>query len=363
MDKSLSNGLKNIKRVLIDDRNNIHCENLIGAISLPLGVAGPLLIKSQITNHKLQMKPHYVPLATTEGALVASVNRGCKAIRLSGGVSVFCDNVGATRGPVFETKNLEESFKFKKWLVDNFTILKQAAETTSKHLKLKKIEVKIVGCYVYVRFSYDTSEAMGMNMATIATQAIVDLIERKTKIKCLSIAGNFDIDKKPAWLNLYFGRGKTIWADVIIPKKIVNQVLKTTPERLFSVWLGKDLLGSAISGSLGYNAHFANIVVAFYAATGQDLTHTVEGSLGISVAKVLTSGDLYFSIYLPALMIGTVGGGTKLKTQTEARNITKTKNSEELARVLGGAVLAGELSLLASLAEGSLAKAHKKLGR
>jgi hydroxymethylglutaryl-CoA reductase (NADPH) len=363
MDKSLFSGLKSVKKVLIDEKKNIHCENLIGAVSLPLGVAGPLIIKSQITNNKSQKKQHYVPLATTEGALVASVNRGCKAVRLSGGISVFCDNVGVTRGPVFETSGIRESRRLKKWLTENFFLIKKTSELTSSHLKLIKIETKVIGRYIYVRFSYDTGEAMGMNMVTLATQAIIELIEKKTKIRCLSIAGNFDIDKKPAWLNSFQGRGKTVLAEIIIPKDIVKTVLKTTSQKIFDLWLGKNILGSVISGSLGYNAHFANIVAAFYAATGQDLAHTVEGSLGISIVKVLVNGDLYFSVYLPAIMVGMVGGGTRLMTQTEARNITKAKNAEELAEVLGGAVLAGELSLLASLAEGSLAKAHKKLGR
>jgi len=366
MDKSLFSGLKNIRKTLIDKQKNIHCENLVGAISLPLGVAGPLVIKNLPAGRqglKFKISNYYVPLATTEGALVASVNRGCKAVRLAGGITVYCDYIGTARGPVFETSGIKESLRLKKWLTESFSLIKKTAELTSSHLKLIKIETKVIGRYIFARFAFDTGEAMGMNMATIATQSIIDLIEKKTKIKCLSIAGNFDIDKKPAWLNLFQGRGRTILAEVVIPKKIVQTVLKTTSQKIFDLWLGKNIFGSIISGSMSFNAHFANIVAAFFAATGQDLAHVVEGSLGLTVAKVLKNENLYFSVYLPAIMVGTVGGGTKLITQTEARNIINIKNSQELAEVLGGAVLAGELSLLASLAEGSLVKAHKKLGR
>ena len=202
-----------------------------------------------------------------------------------------------------------------------------------------------------------------MNMITIATDSINRLIETKTKIKCLSVSGNFCIDKKPAWLNFISGRGKRVWAEVILKKEVVKEVLKTTPESFFEVWLAKCMIGSAMSGSLGFNAHFANIVAAFFASTGQDLAHVVEGSMGVTTAKILDNGDLYVSVYLPSVMLGIVGGGTKLKIKQEALSIIGAKTSEELAEVFIAAVLAGEISLLSSLEEGTLAKAHEKLGR
>ena len=295
--------------------------------------------------------------------MVASVSRGCKAINLSGGAASYVENIDVTRGPVFVTSGLKESMEFKKWLEDNFKLFESVAEKTSSHLKLQKLEASAAGNYVYVRFYFDTGEAMGMNMVTIATDEMSGFIEKNTKVKCLSVSGNFCIDKKPAWLNFLSGRGKKVWADVILKKEAVKEVLKTTPENFFEVWLAKCMIGSAMSGSLGFNAHFANIVAAFFAATGQDLAHVVEGSMGVTTSKVLKNGDLYVSVYLPAVMIGTVGGGTKLKTKQEAQSIIGAKNSIELAEVLGGAVLAGEISLLASLAEGTLAKTHQKLGR
>ncbi len=354
LEKKLKIKLQTISKAHVDDEKTIHCENLIGSTVLPLGVAGPLMIGD---------KQYYFPLATTEGALVASVSRGCKAINLSGGAKTYIENVGATRGPVFETSGLEESIKFKRWLENNFNLLKVESEKTSSYLKLKKLETNIVGTYVYVRFYFDTQNAMGMNMVTIATDLIGRFIEEKTKVKCLSVSGNFCIDKKPAWLNFISGRGKRVWAEVIFKKAVVKEVLKTTPEDFFDAWLAKCMIGSSLSGSLGFNAHFANIVVAFFAATGQDLAHVVEGSMGITTSKVLKNGNLYVSVYLPAVMVGTVGGGTKLKTKQEGLSIIGAKTSLELAEVLSGAVLAGEISLLASLAEGTLAKTHEKLGR
>jgi hydroxymethylglutaryl-CoA reductase (NADPH) len=362
LEKELKIKLENVTKAHFEDEKKINCENLIGATSIPLGVAGPIKISS-FAKASEDRQNYFIPLATTEGALVASVSRGCKAINLSGGSTSYVEEVGVTRGPVFVTSGTKESFEFKKWLDDNFNILKAEAEKTSSHLKLKKLETRIAGNYVYVRFYFRTGEAMGMNMATIATTAISELIEKNTKVKCLAVSGNFCIDKKPAWLNFISGRGKRVWSEVILKKEIVKEVLKTTPEKFFDVWLSKCMIGSAMSGSLGFNAHFANIVSAFYGATGQDLAHIVEGSMGMTIAKVLENGDLSVSVYLPSVMLGTVGGGTKLKIKQEALSIIGAKNSVELAEVLGGAVLAGEISLLSSLAEGSLSRTHQKLGR
>lgn len=276
---------------------------------------------------------------------------------------VFIENVGITRGPVFKLKDLSRAMKTKIWIEKNFKALAKAAEATSSHLKLLKADYRIVGRNLFVRFYFDTGDAMGMNMATIATEAMVKIIEEKTSAKCISLAGNFDIDKKPSWLNFILGRGKKVWAECILPKKVVTNVLKTTPEKVVEVTERKCHLGSIMSGSLGYNSHFANIAAAVFAATGQDLAHVTEASLGITSAEVLENNSLYFSVYLPSLIVGTVGGGTHLPTQQEALKVMNVKGVLEYAQVLGATVLAGELSLIASLAEGSLAKAHQKLGR
>jgi hydroxymethylglutaryl-CoA reductase (NADPH) len=157
-----------------------------------------------------------------------------------------------------------------------------------------------------------------------------------------------------------------VWAEARITKQIVASHLKTTPEKLFDVWLNKCIMGSIMSGSLGFNAQYANVIAALFIATGQDLAHVVEGSMGVTTIKVLPNGDLYCSVYLPAVLLGVVGGGTQLATQKEAIQILslpETESSKALAEITAGAVLAGELSLLSSLAEGTLGKAHKALGR
>ncbi|GIW63926.1 MAG: 3-hydroxy-3-methylglutaryl-CoA reductase [Patescibacteria group bacterium] len=359
LEKKLGLKLEKIKSALIEDESKLHCENLIGATILPLGVAGPLKLVSLNSGQK---RLCFVPLATTEGALVASVNRGCKAISLSGGVKVFIEKVGTTRGPIFYVKNLAEAVSFKKWLTQNQSKIRSALESSSNHLKFLKFDYQIMLPYFYLRLYFDTDQAMGMNMVTIATEKLAELIEKELDIRCVSVSGNFCIDKKPAYLNFLSGRGLKVWAEIEISSAVLKQVLKTSADRIFSVWLSKNIGGSLISGSLGYNAHFANIVSAFFAAVGQDLAHTVEGSLGSTSAEI-KGENLYFSIYQPAVMLGVLGGGTKLQIKQEAIKVTGAKTSQELAEVLAGAVLAGELSLLASLAEGSLAKAHKKLGR
>lgn len=369
-EKKLKIKLSQIEKAHIEAEKNIHCENLIGETTLPLGVAGPLKIKNLTLNQKklslgqgLKIKNYFIPLATTEGALVASVNRGCKAINLSGGVNIYIEKIGTTRGPVYETEDLKKGFWFLAWLKKNEKKIKQVAEKTSNNLRYLKFDGKVVGPYTFVRFYFDTSEAMGMNMVTIATDLISRTIEKETGVKHLSISGNFCVDKKPSWLNFISGRGWSLWAETVLNKKTIKEVLKVSAERMFQVWLAKTMIGSAISGSLGFNSHFANVVAAFFAATGQDLGHVVEGSQGITTTKILTNRDLYFSVYLPSVMIGMVGGGTKLKIKKEATVLTRAKNRDELVQVLGGAVIAGEISLLASLAEGSLASVHKKLGR
>ncbi|MBI5452355.1 hydroxymethylglutaryl-CoA reductase (NADPH) [Candidatus Gottesmanbacteria bacterium] len=340
-----------------------NCENMIGAVQLPLGIAGPLMVKGQLVKGE-----YYIPLATTEGALVASVSRGCKAASLSGGVKVITRNIGMTRSPVFKTSGIEKSIVLESWLKNNFSRLQKIAQNTSAHLQLLKIDASIAGRNIYVRFYFDTEDAMGMNMATIATQEVSQFIEKETGAECISIASNFDVDKKPASLNFILGRGRKVWAEALIERKIVAEVLKTTPEKIHEVAINKCLIGSAMSGSLGFNAHFANIISAIFIACGQDAAHVVEGSLGITTTDIVDS-NLYISIYLPDLAVGTVGGGTNLPSQKEALSILGIsggdggENARRFAEIVGASVLAGELSLLAALAEGSLASAHQKLAR
>ena len=349
--------ISEVQKVLIDDEARIHCENLIGAVTIPLGVAGPLAIQKDS-----KTSIHYVPLATTEGALVASVSRGCKATHMSHGVVTRVVETGTSRGPVFYVESLTQQAQFISWLHNNEKDIKKMAESTSHHLTYLSMHIQTSGLHIYVRFMFNTDQAMGMNMVTIATQKLVEYISEKTGVTCLAVAGNYDVDKKPSWMNMINGRGIQAWAECVISEEALTKVLKTTSEKLYNVWLAKCMVGSAMSGSLGYNAHYANIVAAFFAATGQDLAHVVEGSMGITYMEKRANG-IYLSVYLPSLMLGMVGGGTGLITQTEARSLTKVQTKNELAEVLVAAVLCGELSLLSSLSAGTLASAHKNLGR
>lgn len=354
-----------------------NCEHMIGATQVPLGVAGPLLIRT--ASNKQPTTGYFIPLATTEGALVASVHRGCKAISASGGVHVSVVRVGVTRGSVYKNSNFarlpastkrkrgepaRQEFRISNWLHDHFSLLQDVAEKTSRHITLLKYDVREAGPYLFIRWYFDTADAMGMNMATIASDALSAYIEEQVSIRCVSVAGNFDVDKKPSWLNTINGRGRNVSAYVVIPRDVVSSVLKTTPDRFEEVWKVKCMIGSSLSGSMGQNAHIANVVSAMFIATGQDPAHVVEASQGMTIVEKTETGDLYCAVSIPCLMIGTVGGGTGLSTQAEALQMLGCYGdgkSDEFAGVVAGAVLAGEISLLASLAEGSLAKAHGRL--
>jgi len=360
-DQSVS--LENIGNFSLDEAvvSSKNCENMIGVTQVPLGIAGPIKIKGSTFENDF-----YIPLATTEGALVASVSRGAKAISACGGAHSFGFRVGQTRGPVFEVSSLEEQKKVYEWIKNNENKLKEISEATSAHLKYKKSKVSGLSNYIFVRFYFDTEDAMGMNMVTIAADSMSELIEKETGAKLISVAGNYDVDKKPAWINFINNRGFKVWSETILTRDVLEKDLKTTASKFFDVWLAKCMIGSAMSGSLGFNAQYANIIAGIFIATGQDPAHTVEGSMGITTAKVLENGNLLVGVYLPALQIGIVGGGTSLGTQKEALELLGVRGPgsvQKFAEVIGGAVLAGEISLLSSLSEGTLAKAHIELGR
>lgn len=337
-------------------------ENQIGTIQVPVGVVGPVKINTA-DNEVIET---YAPMATTEGALLASVNRGCSVIRRSNGCSVAILKNQMTRAPVIKTKNVHEANKIKTWIEEHFNEIKEVAESTTNHGKLIKIDpIVIVGRFVYPRFVYETGDSMGMNMVTIATQEAMNFIENENDIHMIALSSNFCVDKKPSALNMIEGRGKSIVAEVTVPKEVVEKTLKTTPEAVVEVNYAKNLIGSAIAGSYGYNAHFANMVAAIFLACGQDPAHVVEGSIGITSAENV-DGDLYFSVTIPDLPVATVGGGTRLETATESLNIMNVKGSgnvNKFASIVASLVLAGELSLAGALAAGHLARAHKELGR
>ncbi|QHS17644.1 hydroxymethylglutaryl-CoA reductase (NADPH) [Halopenitus persicus] len=341
-------------------------ENMIGAVQIPLGVAGPVTVSGGALSGE-----RYLPLATTEGALVASVNRGCGVLDAAGGATARVTKTGMTRAPAFKTDGIVESEALAAWTRDNADRLREAAESTTSHGEVTDVTPYVVGNNVYLRFRYDTKDAMGMNMATIATGEACELIEAETDASLVALSGNLCTDKKPAAINAIEGRGRSVTADVTIPAAVVADRLHTAPEAVAEINTRKNLVGSAKAGSLGFNAHVANVVAAMFLATGQDAAQVVEGSNAITTAEVTDDGDLYVSVSIASLEVGTVGGGTKLPTQAEGLEILGVRgggnpagsNADALAEAIAVGALAGELSLLAALGSRHLSSAHADLGR
>ncbi|SIS08595.1 hydroxymethylglutaryl-CoA reductase (NADPH) [Natronorubrum thiooxidans] len=345
-------------------------ENMIGAAQIPMGVVGPVDVDGGAANGE-----YYLPLATTEGALLASVNRGLSVIGSAGGADARVTKNGMTRAPVFRVAGVADAATTVEWVNDNFETLQEAAESTTSHGELIDIEPYVVGDSVYLRFAYDTKDAMGMNMATIATGEACEIVESETPASLVALSGNLCSDKKPAAINAVEGRGRSVTADVLIPGELVEQRLHTTADAIAEANTRKNLTGSAKAGSLGFNAHAANVVAAAFLATGQDEAQVVEAANTITTmdAREREDGttDLYASVSLASLEVGTVGGGTKLPTQAEALEVLGLRgggepagsNADALAEIIAVGALAGELSLLAALASRHLASAHEDLGR
>uniref|UniRef100_A0A672S273 3-hydroxy-3-methylglutaryl coenzyme A reductase n=1 Tax=Sinocyclocheilus grahami TaxID=75366 RepID=A0A672S273_SINGR len=298
-----------------------NCENVIGYVPVPVGVAGPLLLDG---------KEFHVPMATTEGCLVASTNRGCRAVTLSGGVSSRVLADGMTRGPVVQMPSACRAAEVKGWLEspEGFSAIKQAFDHTSRFARLDRLQASLAGRNLYIRFQSQTGDAMGMNMLSKGTeQALSRLQERYPDMRLLAVSGNYCTDKKPAAVNWIHGRGKSTVCEAIIPARVVGEVLKSSTAALVELNISKNLVGSAMAGSIGgFNAHAANIVTAIYIACGQDPAQTVGSSNCITLMECVgTDGeDLYLSCTMPSLELGTVGGGTGLPAQHACLQVTHT---------------------------------------
>jgi len=344
-----------------------HCENFIGVAQVPMGVVGPLKVRGECLDGEV-----YVPLATTEAALVASTNRGCAAIRAAGGAVVRVEDVGMTRAPVFRTSGIIQTQEFVRWIRDHEEDLRRVAEASSRYLRLLDVRPFAFGTTVFLRFRFDAGDAMGMNMATIACDRMVsDLIEPQTGVPCIALSGNYCVDKKPASINFQEGRGKRIYAEILFDGDILHRLLKTDARSLVEAQYRKNLLGSVAAGSMGYNAHFANVLAAFFIAAGQDAAHVVEGSLGVTCIEPRGPEGVFASVFLPDVPLGAIGGGTALDTQREVLAILGVSPDPQrrgeavtrLAEILGAVVLAGEMSLMAAFTSQDLARAHERLGR
>lgn len=344
------------------------CEMPIGYVQIPVGVAGPLLLDGY---------EFTVPMATTEGCLVASTNRGCKAIYASGGASSFVLKDAMTRAPVVRFSSAKRASELKFFLEDplNFDTLAIVFNKSSRFARLQSIQCSIAGKNLYVRFSCTTGDAMGMNMVSKGVQNVLDFLQNDfPDMDVIGISGNFCSDKKPAAVNWIEGRGKSVVCEAVIKEDVVKKVLKTNVAALVELNMLKNLAGSAVAGALGgFNAHASNIVSAIFIATGQDPAQNIESSHCITMMEAVNDGkDLHISVSMPSIEVGTVGGGTQLASQAACLNLLGVKgaskgspgsNSRLLASIVAGAVLAGELSLMSAIAAGQLVKSHMKYNR
>lgn len=344
------------------------CELPVGYVQLPVGIAGPLILDG---------REHYVPMATTEGCLVASTNRGCKAIAQCGGATSVVLRDAMTRAPAvrFPTAARAAELKFFLEDSDNFDTLSVVFNRSSRFARLQDVQCALAGRNLYMRFSCSTGDAMGMNMVSKGVQNVLDYLQNDfPDMDVISISGNFCSDKKPAAVNWILGRGKSVVCEAVIKEEVVKKVLKTTVSALVEVNTIKNLAGSAIAGSLGgFNAHASNLVSAVFIATGQDPAQNVESSHCITMMEAVNDGkDLHVSVTMPSIEVGTIGGGTQLASQSACLDLLGVKgastespgaNARLLATIVAGTVLAGELSLMSALAAGHLVRSHMKYNR
>ena len=337
-------------------------ENYIGMTQVPTGVIGPLRVIGSAAQGDF-----YIPLATSEGALVASYHRGAKATRLSGGITSICLIEGVQRSPVFKFTNLGDLGLFLMWTLEQVERFKEITSQTSRYAQLMDIKSNIEGNHIILIFEFHTGDAAGQNMVTICTDAICKFIIANSPVQPVSwfIEGNYSGDKKATAMSFTNVRGKKVTAEVNLPRTIVEAVLKTTPEAMAEYWQ-TSTIGVIQSGAIGAQGHYANGLAALFLATGQDVACVSEAAVGITRMELTKDGGLYASVTLPNLIVGTVGGGTGLPTQRECLQLmgcSGAGNARKYAELCGALVLSGELSIAAALSAGHFASAHKKLGR
>lgn len=350
---------------------NRNIENSIGSVKIPLGYVGDIKVNG------IYAKSLYpILMATTEGKLVAGVSRGINIVDLNGGVSTKVLSDGMTRDILVDAYNIDNAFIVKNFIESNEGnnfLVKAFSENTS-HGKMNSVKVFQIGKLLHIRFNAFTGSAMGMNMITIASKHAIDsLIDRfkldSIELKIISESGNMCSDKKPSYINFLEGRGVSITAEAIISEKTLNKfgISSRSIERLNRL---KNLEGSAMAGSNGFNGHVANILAAMYIAYGQDVAQIVEGSQAIVEAESTEKG-LYISILMPSIEVGTYGGGTSLESQKEALKMIGLYGSNDykgitrlaFAEVICSVALAGELNLLMVEAANQLSSSHGSLNR
>jgi len=337
-------------------------ENFIGLAQVPIGIIGPMTINGLYAKGSF-----YVPLATTEGTLIASYNRGAKILSRSGGPITLCLHEKVSRAPGFSFNNVIEASQFIIWCVNHFEKMQEIAAKTTSYGKLENFNTTLTGNQVFLNLEYTTGDAAGQNMVTIASEAVCQFIISKSPIKprYFFIESNMSGDKKATSLSYLSVRGKKVIAEAIIPRDIIKKFLHTTPEMLMEYWK-MSFIGGVQSGSLGVQGHFANGLAAIFLSCGQDIACVSEASIGITRFDLTNSNDLYASVTLPNLIVGTIGGGTGLPTQNECLSLMGCQGSgkaKKFAEICAATVLAGEISISGALAAGQFTKAHKTYGR
>ncbi|MBV9335250.1 MAG: hydroxymethylglutaryl-CoA reductase, partial [Solirubrobacterales bacterium] len=340
-------------------RGNI--ENFAGATQVPLGLAGPLPVNGEHAQGEF-----FVPLATSEGTLVASYNRGMKVAREAGGVRATVVDDAIQRAPAFGFDSAYDARAFGDWVTKHFAEIKEAAETSTKTGSLRDIEQYSASKYRFLRFNFESGDAAGQNMSGRATaSACAWIAENYDDIRYFQLEANFATDKKASQVNMLHTRGKRVVAEITLPGDLVKRELNTSAEAMYRARQVANL-GGFMSGSNNNGSHSANGITAIFIATGQDVANVAESSAGIAHSELLEDGSYYYSITIPALIVATYGGGTGLATQRECLEMLGCYGAgkvNKFAEIVAATVLCGELSLGSAVVAEEWVEAHDLYGR
>lgn len=336
-------------------------ENFTGVAQIPLGFAGPIHVKGEHAQGEF-----LVPLATTEGTLVASYNRGIKVLNLSGGVQCTVQDDSMQRAPVFIFDNARDAREFRRWVDENMDRIREKAEETSSVAKLQYIDTYLSNKFAYLRFNFSTGDAAGQNMVGRATFAACSwILEQVDNVRRFYLESNLATDKKASQVNVMRTRGKRVVAEVTVPRKVLEQVMRVEPESLvYHSHVAN--VGAFLSGANNNGCHSPNAITAMFIATGQDVANVSESSAGIAYVELTPDRDLYMSLTIPSLIVATYGGGTGLPTQRECLEVMGCYGRgkvRKFAEIVAGVALAGELSLASAISSLDWVSSHEQYGR
>ena len=336
-------------------------ESFLGVAQVPIGLAGPIKVNGEHADGEF-----LVPLATTEGTLVASYNRGIKVINLSGGVTCTVSDDRMQRAPVFVFESAREARQFRDWVNEQFAEIAQAAEATSSVAKLLDIDIFLASRFAYLRFNYFTGDAAGQNMVGRATFAACSwILDQIDNVERFYLESNLATDKKHSQINIMRTRGKRVIAEAVVKRDVLVQHMRVEPESLqYHAQISN--VGSFLSGANNNGAHSPNGITAMFIATGQDVANVAESSSGILYTEMNKEGDLYMSLTIPSLIVATYGGATGLPTQQECLKLmgcVGRNKVKKLAEIVAGVALAGEISLGSAISSLDWVSSHEKYGR